>query len=300
MTVLDELAAAADRAGAAAGAAVVRIGRDPGRGTGVVTAPGVVVTNAHNLRGAETTVTFADGRREVATVAGIDADGDLASLRVDTGSIAALEAAPAAASGAGRPIFALGAMPGGGTRISFGVVSSTGRSFRGPGGRLVTDAIEHTAPLARGSSGGPVVDGDGRWVAIDTHRVEEGFYLAQPVTAELLARLGSLAEGSAPQRPRLGVALTPGRSARRLRDALGLPERAGVLVASVEEGSPAASAGLRRGDLIVAAGGVAVSDADDLFSALSAAGSSLVLGVLRGVEETEVTVTLPEGPTAGV
>src|SRR3954464_5966866 len=85
MTVLTELSEAAVTAAANVGPSVVRIGRGGGRGCGVVLSPGVVATNAHNLRGDETLVTFAGGRSAVATVAGTAGDGDLAVLTVDTG-----------------------------------------------------------------------------------------------------------------------------------------------------------------------------------------------------------------------
>src|SRR5438105_6069256 len=86
MAVLDELSSAATQVVAQVGPAVVRIGRGGGRGCGVVLREGLVATNAHNLRGEEALVTFADGRQAVATVAATDVDGDLAVLRVDTGS----------------------------------------------------------------------------------------------------------------------------------------------------------------------------------------------------------------------
>jgi S1-C subfamily serine protease len=87
--------------------------------------------------------------------------------------------------------------------------------------------------------------------------------------------------------------------ARRLRSAVGLPERDGVLVRAVEEGSPADRAGLERGDLIVATAGGPVDGVDSLYAALDAAGASLALTVLRGTEETEVTVAF-DGETAEV
>src|ERR1700722_4621475 len=88
MPLLEELTETPGRVLAAAGGAVVRIGRAEGRGAGVVVAPGVVVTSAHNLRGDESTVTFADGRSVTGTVRGVDPDGDLAVLSADTGDAA--------------------------------------------------------------------------------------------------------------------------------------------------------------------------------------------------------------------
>jgi serine protease Do len=295
MSVLEELSAAAGQVAAGAGRGVVRIGRAEGRGTGIVTADGVVVTSAHNLRGEETTVTFADGRTATGTVTAIDADGDLAVVSVDTSGATPIEWADAPAAAAiavGAPVFALALPPGGGVRVTFGLVSSTGRAFRGPRGRLITDSIEHSAPLGRGSSGGPLVDEAGRLVGINTHRPGDGLYLALPATAAVRGRIEALTRGETPTRRRLGVALAPPHVARRLRAAVGLEPRDGVLVREVADASPAASAGMQRGDLIVAAGGQPVDSVDALLAAVDAVGDdgTLTLTAVRGAEEVTVTV----------
>jgi serine protease Do len=272
--------------------AVVRIGRGGGRGAGVVIGEGLVLTNAHNLQGAQVTVTFADGRKETGEVAGADIDGDLAVVRVATGDIAALEWSEASPE-LGSPVFALGSTPFG-PRLTFGLVSAVGQAFRGPGGRLVGGSFEHTAPLGRGSSGGPVVDASGRLLGLNTNRVGDGFYLALPADAELRAKVDQLSRGEAPVRHRLGVALAPAPAARQLRRAVGLPDRDGVLVRMVEEDSPAAAAGLRQGDLITTAAGRDVRSPDDLFAALAGLGGgedeSLALHVVRGTDELDVAV----------
>src|SRR5207237_7224960 len=124
----------------------------------------------------------------------------------------------------GRSVLAL-ANPGGrGVWVTPGFVSSTARSFRGPRGRRVSGAIEHTAPLPRGSSGGPLVDGDGRLLGINAVRVDGGLILAIPADESLRDRVEALGRGEAPTRVRLGVAVAPPRVARRLRRAVGLPE----------------------------------------------------------------------------
>ncbi|HEV2071653.1 MAG TPA: S1C family serine protease [Acidimicrobiales bacterium] len=293
MGVVEELERAATAVAEKVGPAVVRIGRAPGRGAGVVIAAGQVVTNAHNLRGEHTTVTFTDGRVEMGRVAGVDVDGDLAVVAADTAAIAAPDwAGPASA---GLPVFALARSAAGGLRVSFGLVSTVGQAFRGPRGRRIVGSIEHTAPLRRGSSGGPVVDGAGRLLGVNTHRLGDGFYLALPADDELRARLDALARGQSPRRRHLGVALAPAEAARHLRRAVGLPERDGLLVRAVQPGSPAERAGLRQGDLIVAASGDAVASADALHAALDAVdeGGSLALRIVRGSEELDVTVAFP-------
>lgn len=293
MGAVEEIQQAATVVAERAGPAVVRIGRAPGRAAGVVLADGRVVTNAHNLRGDQTTVTFTGGRVETGGVLGVDVDGDLAVLSVDTGGIEAPEWGPRATPG--QPVFALASSASGDLRVSFGLVSTVGQAFRGPRGRRIVGSLEHTAPLRRGSSGGPVVDGAGRLLGINTHRLGDGFYLALPADDDLRARLDALGRGESPRRRHLGVALAPADAARHLRRAVGLPERDGLLVRAVQGESPAERAGLRQGDLIATAGGRAVAGADDLHAALDAVadGGSLTLHVLRGSDELDVTVTFP-------
>src|SRR5919204_2622525 len=160
--VLEELGTAIGGIVERIGPSVVGIGRGWGVGSGVVVAEGRVLTNAHNLRRDEASVRFADGRRERGRVTGVDSDGDLAVIDVDTGEAPALEWGDPEAAVVGTPVFAL-ANPGGrGLRVTFGTVSSANRSFHGARGRRIQGAIEHTAPLPRGSSGGPLVDAAGK------------------------------------------------------------------------------------------------------------------------------------------
>jgi serine protease Do len=291
MGVLDELSEAAAAVMEQVGPAVVRVGRGGGRGCGVVVGDGLVATNAHNLRGEEALVSFADGRQDIGTVVGTDVDGDLAVLRVDTGGLPAVTWA-AAAPTVGQVVFVVSRSGAGGERVSFGMVSGTERAFRGPRGRRIKGSLEHTAPLPRGSSGSPVVMADGTVVGVNTNRLGDGFYLALPGDADLQARVSALAAGESRTRPRLGVGLAPAHVARALRRSVGLDERDGLLVRVVEEGSPAEAAGVRAGDLIVSVNGTAVSTADDLFDAMEAATATLRIGIVRGSEDLEITVQL--------
>ena len=293
MAILDEIQAGIAGLAESVGSSVVGIGQRWGAGSGIVLGEGRVLTNAHNVRGDEVTVTFADGRTAQGRVAGRDIDGDLAVIDVDTAGAAALPWADGAAASIGTPVFAL-ANPGGrGLRVTFGFVSGVDRSFRGPRGRRITGSVEHTAPLLPGSSGGPVVTADGRLIGINTNRLGEGFYLAIPADEALRGRVDALGRGEFSTPPRLGVAIAPGHVARRLRRAVGLPERDGLLIREVTEDSPAAQAGLAQGDLIVAVGGQPVRTIDDLFDALQAAGEGTVeLNVVRGSEERAIQVSL--------
>jgi serine protease Do len=294
--VLEALQQAVTDVAANVGPAVVGLGRGWGRGSGVVIAPGQVLTVAHVLRGDEVAVVFGDGRTAEGRVAGSDPDLDVAVIAVETGDLAPAAWEPASEPpAAGAPVLAL-ANPGGrGLRTTFGLVSATGRGFRGPRGRRVAGSIEHTAPLPRGSSGGPLVDPQGNLLGLNAVRRDGGFILALPADTALRRRAGELARGEAPARPRLGVALAPARVARRMRAAVGLPERDGLLVRGVVDGSPAARAALERGDLLVRAGDRPLATMDDLFEALDGAGDKLALGVVRGAEERELEIDLRTG-----
>jgi serine protease Do len=276
------------------GPSVVGLGRGWGLGSGVVIAEGQVLTAAQNLRREELTVVFEDGRREAAEVAGVDSDLGLAVLALDTGTAPAIKWEPGDEPGIGTAVVAL-ANPGGrGLRATLGFVSSKARSFRGPRGRRVRGAIEHTAPLPRGSSGGPLVDPAGNLLGINSIRLDGGLILAAPANAAVKERVLLLARGEAPASHRLGVAVAPPRAARRMRRAVGLPERDGLLVRAVEEDGPADRAGIERGDLIVAAGGHEIDAVETLYTALDElppAGGELELTVVRGTEERSVTAS---------
>jgi serine protease Do len=293
MATIEGLQEAVVAVAASVGKSVVGVAGRRSAGSGLVVASGRVLTNAHNLWGDEVTVTFADGRTAGAKASGVDADADVAVLEVDTADVpnVSWNGSPEAAA-IGTPVFAV-ANPGGrGLRVTFGLVSGTQASFRGPGGRRIAESIEHTAPLLPGSSGGPVVDADGNLVGINTHRLGEGFYLAIPANAALRQRVEALGRGETPKRVRLGVAVVGADVARRMRRAVGLPEIEGLLVRGIEEGSAAERAGLREGDLITRAGSRELRTTDDLFVALDEAASSgkVEMKFIRGTEEETVSV----------
>jgi len=293
MAILDEIQGTIRQLAETAGPSVVGLGQHWGVGSGIVLGEGRVLTNAHNVRGGQVEVTFADGRTAEGTVAGRDVDGDLAVISVDTSGAPALPWAASASAGIGMPVFALSNPAGRGLRVTFGFVSGVDRSFRGPRGRRITGSVEHTAPLLPGSSGGPVLDGEGNLLGINTNRLGEGFYLAIPADQSLRSRADALARGESAAPPQLGIAITPRHVARRLRSAVGLPEAEGLLISEVTADSPAARAGLAQGDLIVAAGGRPVRTMDDLFGVLQGAGGgALELRVLRGTDERTIEVVL--------
>jgi serine protease Do len=211
-----------------------------------VIADGTVLTNAHNVRRETVTVTFSDGRAETGHVLAADFDADLAVVSVETDNT------PAVQNGApevdlGTPLVALSNPGGMGLRVTVGYVSGTERSFRGPRGRVIKGSLEHTAPLLPGSSGGPVVDREGRLLGINTNRLGEGFYLAIASGEHFTATVDRLREGGTSRRVRLGVGVAPNEVVRKLRRSVGLEPVDGLLIRQTDEGSPAESAGIRRG-----------------------------------------------------
>lgn len=296
MTALDELAAALHDVAERVGPAVVGIGRRRGAGSGIVVADGRVVTNAHNVHADRVGVRFHDGTRREGTVTAVDPDSDLAVVEVATTGITPVEWNGDSDPAIGAAVFALSrARSDAATRATHGTVASVDRAFRGPRNRPISGAFEHTAPLARGSSGGPVVDARGVLLGINTHRLGEGFYLAVPADDALRARVDTLAAGEAPQPRQLGVAMAPPHVARRLRAAVGLSERDGLLVQQVFDDTPADAAGLRRGDLIVAVDGTEVDSVDVLYTALAGQADAMTLRVVRGTDELDVTVRFAAG-----
>ena len=286
---------------AIASPAVVSIGRN-GRGTGFVIAPNRVLTSAHNLRDQTVSVTFDDARVEQGSVHGVDADGDLVVIDVATGDIAPLAFATTVAA-LGAAVVSIG-RGGHRNRATLGFISGVDRSFHGPRGRVVRGSVEHTAPLARGSSGGPVLDPAGAVIGINTHRIGDGFYLARVADDVLQARIAELIDGKSPQRRSLGIAVAPAEVASQLRQAVGLAERAGVLVRGIDETGPAGRSGVLVGDLIVRVGDVTVATVDDLQRALddlsaangTATGTDTVeVGIVRGADDVTVTVSFAAG-----
>lgn len=194
MTTLDDLTSVLQGIEARVGPAVVSIGRRRGAGSGIIVAEGRVVTNAHNVYAETVTVRLHDGSRHEGTVAAADPDSDLAVVQVDTADIAPVAWDGEAHPAIGTAVFALSrARSDAATRVTYGTIASVNRAFRGPRNRQISGAFEHTAPLARGASGGPVVGADGVLLGVNTHRLGEGFYLAVPADDSLKARIDTLA-----------------------------------------------------------------------------------------------------------
>jgi serine protease Do len=246
------------------------------RGSGTIVAQGRVLTSAGNLTGGEPEVVFADGRAATATVTGLDRRRGFAALSVDTGTLEPLTFG-AENPPIGTTVIALANPWGRGLSVTLGfVASSRVRPAQG---------VAHTALCPRGASGGPLVAPDGALLGFNMIRVAGGFVLATATDADTRERIERLVAAERRSDRTLGVAIAPPRVARRLRRSVGLAERDGLLVRGVEADSPAFSAGVRQGDLIVAVGDSPIASVDDLLAHLEKDGAELAVTVVRGADE---------------
>ena len=194
MSALEELSGAIRAVNDAAGSAVVGIGRGI-RGSGVVIGDGRVLTNAHNLRGDEVTVTFRDGRSTRGTVRGVDPDGDLAVDRRRHDRRDGRSAGPTPSPVSATSSSALAATGAGAARVTAGSSPPSSRRSAGPAaaGSAAASSTPRRWPRARRA--GRSSTAAGRLVALNTNRVGEGFYLARPADAALRERVDALGRG---------------------------------------------------------------------------------------------------------
>ena len=270
----------------------------PGHGSGFVFTPdGFILTNSHVVHDAtHVDVTFGDGRRVRAELVGDDPDTDLAVLRAEPQSVVAAELGDSAGLRVGQLVVAIGNPLGFQSTVTAGVVSALGRSFRAVTGRLIDDVIQTDAALNPGNSGGPLVDGRGRVVGVNTAVIlpaqgicfAVGINTAKVVTGQLI-RHGRIRRG------RIGVAGQNVPLLRLAQRALGVVAKSGVLVTGVEPDSPGARAGLAAGDIIVAFDGHGVSGIDDLHRLLvtERIGAPTTIVVLRRADRLELPI-VPE------
>jgi S1-C subfamily serine protease len=291
--------------------------RERGQGSGVVidAGRGLVLTNAHVVDSVDSVeVTFADGRQLDGTVVGADPVTDLAVVRV--GRKGELKAAPLGDSEAlevGDWAIALGSPYGLQRTVTLGIVSSLHRDINSLGfadKRL--DLIQTDAAINPGNSGGPLINASGEVIGINTLvRSGPGAGLGFAIPINLAKRVaGQLAEGGTVIHPYLGLQLVPltarvARENNRDPDALlQLPERDGALVQKVLPESPAESAGLKRGDLVVSIADQPVLNPSALLQAVEHAevGQPLALKVVRGQKELRLSIrpaALPAKGSAG-
>jgi S1-C subfamily serine protease len=267
-----------------------------GGGSAVVVTPdGFMLTSAHVVEGSEgpVTATFVDGRELRARVVGSDPLSDLAVLRSHDGDLAAADLGDAGGLRVGQLVVAIGNPNGFAGSVTAGVVSALGRSLPTRAGsvtRIVENVIQTDAALNPGNSGGALADGAGRVVGVNTAVAGVGLGLAVPINATTRRIVSALMREGRYRRAYVGIAGGSRPLPPRVAGRLGRPS--GVEVVEVVAGSPAALAGLRAEDLIVALDGAPVVTVDDLQRLMTgeAIGRVVEATVVRDGELVEIAV----------
>jgi S1-C subfamily serine protease len=283
-----------------------------GVGSGVIyDLQGYILTNDHVIEGAQKLlVSLPDGRSFEAKVIGTDPQTDLAVVQISGDNLPIAVLGDSDQLAVGDWVVAIGnalALPGGPT-VTVGVVSALGRTVQEPtdtgrGGPFLFDVIQTSAPINPGNSGGPLVNLAGQVVGINTMVAGQaepgvqsqgiGFAIsiasAKPI-ADQLVKVGRVVH------PYFGASYLPLNPA--ISAQLGIKQLQGVVVARVTSGSPAAQAGLKRGDVITAVDSSTLQDDSDMAQAIYVhkPGDQLKLSVLRGSQTLSIQVTLTEMP----
>lgn len=276
------------------GPSVVKIDAERGGGSGVLFTPdGLILTNSHVVERAGTlTAVLSDGRSMRADLVGQDADTDLAVVRVAGSSLPWATLGDSHAVRVGQIAIAIGNPYGFHHSVTAGVVSAMGRSLRSRSGRLMDDIIQTDAALNPGNSGGPLVTTNGDVIGVNTAMIPAAQGLCFAIgsnTARFVA--AHLIRDGRIRRSFIGVQGQRVPVSRAIARANQLASTSGVLVVSVEPGSPAETAGLREGDVILAFAGEAIAGVDDLHRQLTEEriGQPAALTILRGTRRRALT-----------
>jgi S1-C subfamily serine protease len=269
-----------------------------GGGSGFVFTPdGLILTNSHVVHDAtRIEVTLADGRRTPAHTIGDDPATDLAVIRIDASGLQAVPLGDSQQLRPGQMAIAIGNPYGFQSTVTAGVISALGRSLRSYSGRLIEDVIQTDAALNPGNSGGPLVDSRGQVIGVNTATIlpAQGICFAIGINTAKFVASRLLRDGRI-RRSYIGVSAQTVPIHRRVVRFYGLTRETGVVVVGIEDRSPARTAGLREGDLIVALDEKPVAGVDDLHRLLTDAqvGARCALTVIRHTERLILPI-LPE------
>jgi len=293
--LLDAYSSAVIHAVETVGPAVVKIDAGPGGGSGVLFTPdGLILTNCHVVeKSAQLTVVMTDGRSLRADRIGQDADTDLAVIRVDGSAMPFATLGDSRAVRVGQIAIAIGNPYGFHHSVTAGVVSALGRSLRARSGRLMDDIIQTDAALNPGNSGGPLVTTRGEVIGVNTATIlpAQGlcFAIASNTARFVAARL--IRDGRI-RRSYVGLAGQTVPIPRAVARENQLAVTSGVFVVSVEPNSPAAAAGVKDGDVLLAFAGIPVTGVDDLHRLLTEEkiGEPTAITFLRAARRRKITV----------
>ena len=297
--LLDAYSSAVIHAVETVGPAVVKIDAGHGGGSGVLFTPdGLILTNGHVVEnGGPLTVVMTDGRSLRADVIGQDADTDLAVIRVDGSAMPFATLGDSRAVRVGQIAIAIGNPYGFHHSVTAGVVSALGRSLRARSGRLMDDIIQTDAALNPGNSGGPLVTTRGEVIGVNTATIlpAQGlcFAIASNTARFVAARL--IRDGRI-RRSYIGLAGQTVPIPRTVARENQLAVTSGVFVVSVEPNSPAAAAGVKDGDVVLAFAGTPVTGVDDLHRLLTEEkiGEPTAITFLRSARRRKITVVPAE------
>ncbi|MDN7024580.1 PDZ domain-containing protein [Methanoculleus sp. FWC-SCC1] len=271
-------------------------GEQAGAGSGVIIHPdGTILTNDHVVHGAgKIEARLADGTPLPARVIGTDPATDLALIRADGEGLVSAPLGESGSLAVGQLAIAIGNPLGFQSTVSTGVLSALGRALRSRDGRLIENVIQHTAPLNPGNSGGPLVDSRGRVIGINTAIIAlaQGIGFSIPVDTAKTVVPELLAHGRV-RRAHLGIGCQVRPLDRTTAARLGLDAGQAIEVVTLDPHGPAARAGIRRGDLIIAVNETPVGNVDDLHRNLAARSidETLTVTVLRNGRRFTISVT---------
>ena len=274
-------------------------GAQPFRGQGsgfIVAADGLILTNAHVVKDAQSvTVLLADRREYTAQVLGSDTATDIAVLRIPAQGLPPVRLGQPAQLQVGDPVLAIGAPYGLAQTATAGIVSATGRSLPGDG---AVPFIQTDAAVNPGNSGGPLFDAAGNVVGINAQIYSrtggfQGVSFAIPVDVAMKVK-DQLQKTGKVSRGKLGVGVQP--VTKELAESFGLEKPVGALISLVEKGSAAEKAGVQPGDVILSVNGTALKDTTDLPRTIGelSPGSRVALSVWRQKAARDVIATLGE------
>ena len=269
-----------------------------GMGSGTIISPdGYILTNSHVVQGAERiAVTFSDGRMLEGELAGVCPGADIAVIKVDANGLPAVEFGDSDGLKVGQPVFAIGnpfGLPGGPT-VTSGVISALGRTIRSKSGTL-EDLIQTDAAINPGNSGGPLIDENGKAVAINTAIIPfaQGIGFAIPINMAIRCSDDIIKHGRA-LFPWLGInGISLNEAVAQRYD---IPSDSGVLVVGVVDGSPADHGDIAAGDVILEFNGKPVKKVEELRKNILSRkiGDSVQVTILRDEEKFNVKITLGE------
>ncbi len=272
-----------------------RQGERRGGGSGFVFTPdGLILTNSHVVHDAtRIEVTLADGRRAPAHTIGDDPATDLAIIRIDASGLKAVPLGDSQQLRPGQMAIAIGNPYGFQSTVTAGVISALGRSLRSYSGRLIEDVIQTDAALNPGNSGGPLVDSRGQVIGVNTATIlpAQGICFAIGINTAKFVASRLLRDGRI-RRSYIGVSAQTVPIHRRVVRFYGLARETGVVIVGIEDRSPARTAGLREGDVIVALDQQPVAGVDDLHRLLTDAqvGARCALTVIRHTERLTLAI----------